>query len=283
MARQSQQQAELFSSIVPTPKTKLKPAAYLNPGLRVVLSLPNPENHNEQTTQEFYSQTGLSGYVLDLMQEMEGTEATPLFSKPILIKGERDGVSMTAALVLSTETDGVNLHSYANSIRTSMGGTHETGFKSALTRAINDFVASGSGSTSNGNSSSQSQVQVRGKGGAATFTKGKPAAKGKASSTASKSNSAPPPSYKAEVIQQGLYAVIAVQMPRPQFTSQTKEKLSSGEVEGIVRSIVGQGLADWFALNPKPGREWLKRIEFAQKARDEAMHYEQQVRKTRAC
>ena len=194
-----------------------------------------------------------------------------MFSQPILIKGEREGVTVTTALVVSSESDGVNLHSYANSIRTAAGGTHESGFKFAITRAVNDFAASGSGS----GASSQNQSQARSKGVVAA-SKGKP--KGKAAPSAKSSSSATPPSYKAEVIQQGLYAVIAVQMPRPQFTSQTKERLSSAEVEGIVRSVVGQGLSDWFAANPKPAREWLRRIELAQKAEDEAAHYEQLVK-----
>jgi len=258
--------------------SRLKPAAYLNPGLRIVLSLPALAdsavgNEDKQPLiQEFYSQTGLVGYVLDLLREMEGAEAKPLFAQPILLKGERDGVSVTTALVISSESDGVNLHSYANSIRTSAGGTHESGFKFAITRSINDLAASGSGSAS----SSQSQSQARAKA-AIAATKGKPKAKALPLAKSSSSN-ATPPSYKAEVIQQGLYAVIAVQMPRPQFTSQTKERLSSAEVEGIVRSVIGQGLSDWFAANPKPAREWLRRIELAQKAKDEAAHYEQLVK-----
>ena len=67
--------------------SRLKPAAYLNPGLRVILSLPASSattgydsgdggNEDDGTSQpqiqEFYSQTGLVGYVLDLLHEMEG-------------------------------------------------------------------------------------------------------------------------------------------------------------------------------------------------------------------
>ncbi len=253
--------------------SRVKPAAYLNPGLKIVLSLPQPPGSDEKEPQiyEFFSKEGLAGYVGDLMRETEGEEARPLFTQPILITGERDGVAVNAAIIISSESYQTTIHSYANSIRTRDGGTHESGFKSALTRVINDAAAVGVSSIAN-------NTQAKGK---AQSTKGKAAngAKGKTAGRTS-TKSSPPPSYKPEIIQQGLYVAIAVKLARPQFQSQTKDRLSSAEVEGIAKSIVGQGLSDWFSsvTNAKAGALWLRRIEASQKAREEALHYEELAR-----
>ncbi|NWJ46769.1 MAG: type IIA DNA topoisomerase subunit B [Chloroflexi bacterium] len=238
--------------------SRIKPAAYLNPGLKIILSL-HQEGEDSPKVQEFYSQNGLGGYVTDLLKELEGAEARALFPQPILIEGEREGVQVSAALLISAESYQTTIHSYANSIRTRDGGTHESGFKAALTRVVNDQSANGISPS------------------AGTATKSKVATKSKAKNGKTPSKSQPI-SFKPEVIQQGLYVTIAIKLARPQFQSQTKDRLSSAEVEGITRSVIGQGLADWFSANPKQGNAWLKRIEASQKAREEALHYEELAR-----
>ncbi len=249
--------------------SRVRPAAYLNPGLKVVLTLPPIASPVDDVPQiyEFYSKDGLAGYVGDLMHEIEGEEAKPLFAQPIIITGERDGVAVNAAILVSSESYQTTIHSYANSIRTRDGGTHESGFKSALTRAVNDVAASGGIVISN-----PKPVETKAKKGQAV--KGKAAPKGKSQ------KSAAPVSYKPEIIQQGLYVALAVKLARPQFQSQTKDRLSSAEVEGIAKSVVGQGLSDWFGnpANARLAASWMKRIEASQKAREEALHYEELAR-----
>jgi len=110
--------------------SRIKPAAYLNPGLKVVLSLPTVEPGHSQFY-EFYSKEGLAGYVTDLMHEIEGAEAKPLFALPVLINGERDGVVVSAAILVSSESYQTTIHSYANSIRTRDGGTTKAALKAA--------------------------------------------------------------------------------------------------------------------------------------------------------
>ena len=56
--------------------------------------------------------------------------------------------------------------------------------------------------------------------------------------------------FKAEVIQQGLVAAISVKLKDPQFEGQTKNKLNNAPVEGIVRSVVIEGLKEWFEARP---------------------------------
>ena len=84
--------------------------------------------------------------------------------------------------------------------------------------------------------------------------------------------------FKSEVIQQGLNAVISVKLTNPQFQGQTKERLNNAPVEGIVRSIVDEGLKEWFEKNASAGKEWLKKIQQMQKARNEAQLVEELAR-----
>jgi DNA gyrase subunit B len=84
--------------------------------------------------------------------------------------------------------------------------------------------------------------------------------------------------FRPEVIQQGLNAVISVKLTNPQFQGQTKDRLNNAPVEGIVRSIVDEGLKEWFEKNNSAGKEWLKKILQMQKARNEAQLVEELAR-----
>jgi DNA gyrase subunit B len=84
--------------------------------------------------------------------------------------------------------------------------------------------------------------------------------------------------FRPEVIQQGLNAVISVKLSQPQFQGQTKDRLNNAPVEGLVRSVVDEGLKDWFEANPAAGKDWLKKILQMQKARNEAQLVEELAR-----
>ncbi len=84
--------------------------------------------------------------------------------------------------------------------------------------------------------------------------------------------------FRPEVIQQGLNTVISVKLTNPQFQGQTKDRLNNAPVEGIVRSVVDEGLKDWFESNVSAGKEWLKKIQQMQKARNEAQLVEELAR-----
>jgi DNA gyrase subunit B len=84
--------------------------------------------------------------------------------------------------------------------------------------------------------------------------------------------------FRPEVIQQGLNTVISVKLVNPQFQGQTKDRLNNAPVEGIVRSVVDEGLKDWFENNMSAGKEWLKKILQMQKARNEAQLVEELAR-----
>ena len=84
--------------------------------------------------------------------------------------------------------------------------------------------------------------------------------------------------FKPDVIQQGLVAVISVKLGNPQFQGQTKERLNNAPVEGMVRSAVDEGLKDWFETIPDRGRDWLRKVNDMQRARNEAMLVEELAR-----
>ncbi|NOT35388.1 MAG: DNA topoisomerase (ATP-hydrolyzing) subunit B [Candidatus Eisenbacteria bacterium] len=71
-------------------------------------------------------------------------------------------------------------------------------------------------------------------------------------------------------VREGLTAVVSVKVPNPQFEGQTKTKLGNSEVKGIVESIVGDGLREFFAENPAVARKIIEKMISAARAREAA-------------
>jgi DNA gyrase subunit B len=212
-------------------ESRLQAAAYLNRGVTFHLDAWD-DAENQQVTRVFYSREGLPDYVRDLSL----STSTPLFKLPIGIAKEKDGVSVEVALQ-ATSGYKIAMYSYANAVRTRDGGVHETGFKAALTKVVNDYALK------------LNIIKNRERDG-----------------------------FRPEVIQQGLNVVISVKLTNPQFQGQTKDRLNNAPVEGIVRSVVDEGLKDWFDKNTSVAREWLKKIQQMQKARNEAQLVEELAR-----
>jgi DNA gyrase subunit B len=110
---------------------RLRELAFLNEGVTIVIEDERTDNRRH----EFSYRGGIVSFVEHLNKNKN-----PIHPKPILVKGERDGVAAEIALQYN---DGYNeiVFSFANSINTLEGGTHLTGFRSALTRTINAFAA----------------------------------------------------------------------------------------------------------------------------------------------
>ncbi|MDD3336946.1 MAG: DNA topoisomerase subunit B [Eubacteriales bacterium] len=92
----------------------------------------NPET--ESRIQVFFYEGGIVDYVKYLDEEK-----TPLFDSPIYFEGKRDDVIFRAAIQY-TDSYTENVFSYVNNIPTGEGGSHETGFKAAYTKVMNDFA-----------------------------------------------------------------------------------------------------------------------------------------------
>jgi DNA gyrase subunit B len=78
------------------------------------------------------------------------------------------------------------------------------------------------------------------------------------------------PNYQGEDVREGLTAIISVHLIDPQFESQTKVKLANAEVDGIVNSLVGEGLTEFLEENPAIGKRILDKAGTAQRAREAA-------------
>jgi len=81
---------------------------------------------------------------------------------------------------------------------------------------------------------------------------------------------------------EGLTAVVSVKVPEPQFEGQTKGKLGNGEVEGIVRSIVGDALTEYLEENPKVGKTVIEKVFNAAEAREAARKSRDLIRRKSA-
>ncbi len=211
-------------------ESRLKASAYLNRGVNISLDLWD-ENAEAQVNFTFFSKEGLADYIRDM-----NSEAQPLFRQVASIIKIKDDVSVEVALQPNKGYK-TQLMSFANAVRTRDGGVHETGFKAALTKVVNDYALK------------FGIIKNREKEG-----------------------------FKPDVIQQGMTAVVSVKLHNPQFQGQTKDRLNNAPVEGIVRSVVNEGLSEWFESQPVPAKEWLKKIQTMQKARNEAQLAEELAR-----
>lgn len=110
---------------------RLRELAYLNRGLRISIT---DEREEEKRVDTFHYEGGIKSYVEHLNKNKE-----PIHEEPIFIEGEKDGISIEIAMQYNSGF-AENLFSFANNINTYEGGTHESGFKTALTRVVNDYA-----------------------------------------------------------------------------------------------------------------------------------------------
>jgi DNA gyrase subunit B len=110
---------------------RLRELAFLNRGVRIIIDDERTDQKNE-----FFYKGGIVSFV-----EYINRNKKVLHNKPVYISGEKDDCSVELALQYN-EGYTENIFSYANSINTTEGGTHLIGFRSALTRVINNYIVS---------------------------------------------------------------------------------------------------------------------------------------------
>ncbi|MGL4742174.1 MAG: DNA topoisomerase (ATP-hydrolyzing) subunit B [Sarcina sp.] len=110
---------------------RLRELAFLNKGIRIELI---DEREDEVVTENFHYEGGIKSFVSYLNRNKE-----PLHEEPIYVEGEKDEIMVEVALQYH---DGYNenIFTFANNIDTIEGGTHLAGFKTSLTRIINDYA-----------------------------------------------------------------------------------------------------------------------------------------------
>jgi len=109
---------------------RIRELAFLNKGLRITLRDARPEQEREES---FHYEGGIVQFVEYLNKNREA-----LHDEVIYCEGEKDGLLVEVAIQYN-DSYVSNIYSFANNINTHEGGTHETGFKTALTRVINDY------------------------------------------------------------------------------------------------------------------------------------------------
>lgn len=207
---------------------RLRELAFLNAGVRITL-----EEVATGRKKEFLYEGGIVSFVKHLNRNK-----TVIHPEPIPITGENKGIQIDLALQYN-DSYNEQLFSFANNINTREGGTHLSGFKAGLTRAINQYLAS------------HEQMKKLFKGA----------------------------SLQGEDTREGLTAVVSVKLPHPQFEGQTKTKLGNSEVKGLVENLLYEGLLTYLEENPQVARNILSKLVDAARAREAARRARDLVRK----
>ena len=113
---------------------RFKEMAYLNKGLQIRFTSYYHANRWPQNRQTYYFDGGIASFVTNLNQTREVVHANPIY-----VEKQLDGGTIVEAALQYNDSFNEFVHSFANCINTIDGGTHITGFRSALTRVLNDY------------------------------------------------------------------------------------------------------------------------------------------------
>ena len=193
---------------------RLKELAFLNSGITIVFRDERLENPKEEILK-------YEGGIVHYVAEINSKAKFKYPEEPIYITGEKDDV-ITELSFQYNETYSENIHTYVNDIRTTDGGTHLDGFKSALLFVISKFL------------DSNEKIKKR-----------MPKKDGKIDPKED-----PYEKINGDDVKAGLVAVLSMKVPEPEFVGQTKDKLGNPEVRGIVDSLVKEKLTIFFEQNP---------------------------------
>jgi DNA gyrase subunit B len=151
-------------------------------------------------------------------------------------------VPVEAALRYSS-TYNDNILTFVNNINTIEGGTHLSGFRSALTRSMNNYATKNNLIKANKNE----KITLSG-----------------------------------EDFREGLTAILSIKVAEPQFEGQTKTKLGNGEVKGIVDRVVYEGILEFLEQNPSIGRRIIEKALLAARSRSAARKARELIRRKSA-
>jgi len=213
---------------------RLRELAYLNTGLEIVLK---DERTEEGETDRFNFKGGLSDFVKYL-----DAQNNPLHNKIITVNKLKGDVPVDVAMRYGTTYNDTIL-TFVNNINTIEGGTHLSGFRSALTRAMNNYAIK------NNLIKAKKNEKV---------------------------------TLSGEDFREGLTAILSIRVAEPQFEGQTKTKLGNGEVKGIVDTIVYEGILDFLEQNPSVGRRIIEKALLAARSRSAARKARELIRRKSA-
>jgi DNA gyrase subunit B len=206
---------------------RLRELAFLNKGLEIKI-----KDVKQEKEHVFKYKGGITEFIQYLNRNKN-----PIHSKIITLEKEKDEIEVEVAMQYNDGYSCDDVFSFANNINTHEGGTHLSGFKTALTRAVNQYC------------------------------------KNKDLLKNLKTN------LSGNDLAEGLVAVISIKLKNPQFEGQTKTKLGNSEAEGLVSSVVYEGLSQFFEENPPIANKIVGKAIESFKARDAARRARDLVRR----
>jgi DNA gyrase subunit B len=213
---------EEFEFSTQTLTQRLRETAFLTRGLRIVLI----DEREVEERHEFHYDGGIRDFVAYV-----NDGKNPVHKHIVYFEAEdeeRDGAVEVAMQWNNSYVESV--YTFANNINTHEGGSHLSGFRSALTRTLNAYARS-----TNPPLLKEKEANLEG-----------------------------------DDVREGLAAIISIKLREPQFEGQTKTKLGNPWVDGMVQKAVNERLAEFFEENPSEARQIINKAIAARNARQAA-------------
>ena len=219
---------------------RMREQAFLNGGLKI--SVSDLRDEDDIKSDSFCYEGGIVSYV-NWLQKKRGAEV--LHDDVVYLNGVIDDITVEVAFQYNTDFNSEAVRTFANNIHTVEGGTHETSFKRALNKVVNDFI----------------QKYLKEK------ARPQSARKSKAKKDEGEKEFV---SVSGEAIREAINAVVSVKLPECEFEGQTKSKLGNPEVGPVVYRVVSEKLTYYFEEHPETVAIIVQKAINSQAARDAA-------------